>query len=194
MPASSSQRDSQPSQRLFVACDLPEAATAAIASWQRSQLQTGSSVRLAASVHLTLCFLGSTPQEAVPGIVQALGEIGFPPARVTFAPPIFLPEHGRKRVIALGLQPATADPEALERLVSLQQRVSDTLTCLGVYTPEKRPWLPHVTVARFRQPGQPFSLQNVNLQELCVSQMVLYTSVLARGGAVHTPLAVFTAQ
>ena len=33
----------------------------------------------------------------------------------------------------------------------------------GLYEPEKRPWLPHVTVARFRRPGHPFSLQNVNI-------------------------------
>jgi RNA 2',3'-cyclic 3'-phosphodiesterase len=194
MPSSRSQNDARQSQRLFVACDVPEAAAAAVADWQHDELDHAGNVRTAASIHLTLCFLGGTPQDAIPRITQTLGEIRFKPACVTFAPPIFLPEHGHKRVIALGLRPSPADPAAIEHMAALQQQVSAALAALGVYTPEKRAWLPHVTVARFRQPGQPFPLQNVNLQELCVSRMVLYTSVLARGGAVHTPLAVFTAQ
>ena len=68
------------------------------------------------------------------------------------------------------------------------------LAATGFYAPERRPYLPHLTVARYRRPGPPFSLQNVTLPRLCLSRLVLYTSVLDRGGAVHTPLAAFAAR
>jgi 2'-5' RNA ligase len=64
----------------------------------------------------------------------------------------------------------------------------------GSYELEERPWTPHVTVARFRRHGQPFPLQNVNITELRVVRMVLYSSLLKRVGAVHTPIAVFPAS
>ena len=45
-----------------------------------------------------------------------------------------------------------ADPSG--RATSLADRVQDRLEQLGVYEREKRPWLPHVTVLRFRErPG-----------------------------------------
>ena len=50
-------------------------------------------------------------------------------------------------------------PQQLERLLALEQKfamlasdLSERLERLGVYRPEQRPWLPHVTVARFRRP------------------------------------------
>ena len=102
--------------------------------------------------------------------------------------PLFLPAHGRRRVIALEL---TDSDGALGRV---QADVSAALAAEGLYTPEKRPWLPHVTVARFRHPGHPFPLQNVNIHEFGVVRMVLYSSHLERAGAVHTPLADFPAS
>ena len=82
-----------------------------------------------------------------------------------------------------------ADPGGA--LAATQRSVSDALYHLGVYAPEKRPWLAHLTVARFRRPGQPFSLQNVNIAPFGLPSVILYASVLERGGAVHTPLATF---
>ena len=80
------------------------------------------------------------------------------------------------------------------RLRRLQAEVSARLAAEGLYEPEKRPWLPHVTVARFRRPGHPFSLQNVNIGGFGVVRMVLYSSHLERAGAVHTPVADFPAS
>src|SRR5665648_105329 len=64
----------------------------------------------------------------------------------------------------------------------------------GLFEPRGRPWLPHLTVARFRRSCQPFPLQNVNIPQFCVVRVVLYSSLLERAGAVHTPLAVFPAS
>jgi len=143
---------------------------------------------VSASLHLTLAFLGDVDRAHVPAIEQALAAIAWKPATVRVGEPLFLPRHGGKRVLALALvAPAGA-------LAELQADVSAALVAAGVYEPERRPWLPHVTVARFRRPGHPFSLQNVNIGEFGGVRMVLYSSLLERAGAVHTPVAVFPAS
>lgn len=180
--------------RLFVALDLPEDARRALADWQELVFADLRDLRINRSLHLTLCFLGSTPANAVPEIEAALAAQPFSPLLLETGAPIFLPERGRKRVVALPLVTAPQAPTGLPRLLDLQVRVSAALAQAGWYTPERRPYLPHVTVARYRRPGQAFSLQNVNLPELCLSRLVLYTSDLDRGGAVHTPLSTFTAE
>jgi 2'-5' RNA ligase len=190
--ASAGSRDHR--QRLFVAIDLPASALAAISAWQERELAPRQEVRVNRSLHLTLCFLGSTPLEAVPELEAALGALPLRPATVSLGEPLFLPQRGKRRVVALELVAAGGAPGGLERLRAIQADVSAALAATGHYAPENRPWLAHVTVARFRRPGQPFPLQNVNFGEVCLSRVVLYTSVLDRGGAIHTPLASFTAQ
>lgn len=175
-------------KRLFVACDLPHAAAVAIGQWQDAELGSRDDVRVAASLHLTLCFLGDMPAGRVPAIVEALTPVSFSAFELGVTGARFLPERGGKRVVALELD----DREGA--LAALQADVVHGLAERGLYKPEKRPFLAHVTVARFRRPGQPFSLQNVNIPRFGVDQMVLYSSLLERAGAVHTPVAVFTAS
>jgi 2'-5' RNA ligase len=175
-------------QRLFVACDLPGDVGQAVGDWQRTELEPRDELRVSASLHLTLCFLGATPVGKVPAIVQALAGLAFAPFEVEVAGPLLLPVRGPKRVVALGLDDLSG------ALGALQAGASERLTALGVYKPEKRPFLPHLTVARYRRPGQPFSLHNVTIGRFGVDRMVLYSSSLERAGAVHTPLAVFPAS
>ena len=174
--------------RLFVACDLPPEAELAVAAWQRTHLAPQSDLRVMPALHLTLAFLGSVDGARVTDLQRILGGITWSRARCTFEEPLFLPEHAKRRVVALAL----GDPSGTLR--TLQADVSQRLAAEGLYEPEKRPWLPHVTVARFRRPGHPFSLQNVNIGPFGVVRMVLYSSHLERAGAVHTPLADFPAS
>jgi 2'-5' RNA ligase len=175
-------------RRLFVACDLPHSAASAIGHWQDGQLSTHDELRVAATVHLTLCFLGDVPAARVPQIVEALGSVPFSRFELDVGEPLFLPQRRAKRVVALELV------DHRGALTALQADVSRALFERGLYKPEKRPFLPHVTVARYRRPGPPFPLQNVNVSRFGVDQMVLYSSLLERAGAVHTPVAVFTAS
>lgn len=175
-------------RRLFVAADLPHQAAMAIAEWQQRELAEREDVRVAASLHLTLCFLGDVAVARVPTLVAALERVRFGRIELEAGEVIFLPERGARRVIALELV------DEAGALAALQRDVAATLAGLGLYKPEKRPFLPHVTVARFRRQGHPFSLQNVNVPRFCVDQVVLYSSLLERGGAVHTPLHVFHAS
>ncbi len=179
---------SAPSARLFVAFDLPLEVERAVSDWQDAELGARDEVRLAQVLHVTLCFLGDRPQTDLPAIVQALEAIAFSQLEVRFSEPLFLPERGAKRVLALGLEDGQGG------LAALQQDVSQSLAALKVYKPEKRPYLAHLTVARFRRPGRAFTLQNVNVPAFHLSQMTLYNSLLERTGAVHTPLAIFPAR
>jgi RNA 2',3'-cyclic 3'-phosphodiesterase len=177
-----------PSLRLFVACDLPSAARATIAAWQNAELEPHDDVRLNRALHITLAFLGQIPSTQMERLTEALAELAYPPLRSGVREVIFLPERGAKRIVALHLD----DPGGA--LAERQRQVSAALAATGLYRPEKRPWLPHLTVARFRRPGHPFSLQNVNIRRFGVVRTVLYSSVLERAGAVHTPLTVFPAS
>jgi 2'-5' RNA ligase len=175
-------------KRLFVACDLPHAAAVAIDEWQRAELEPRDELRVAASVHLTLCFLGDVPVDRVDAVAETLAAVSFSPFELDVGDVLFLPPRGAKRVVALELVDHGG------ALAALQGDVARILAEGRLYKPEKRPFLPHVTVARYRRPGPPFSLQNVNVPRFGVRQMVLYSSLLERAGAVHTPVAVFTAS
>ena len=185
----SAEAGAQPQRlRLFVACDLPAEAERAIRTWQHTELAAHDDLRLAPALHLTLAFLGSIDPVRAPDLVRVLSGITWTRAQCRFKEPLFLPAHGRRRVVALELDDPTGG------LRSLQAAVSAGLVAEGLYEPEKRPWLPHVTVARFRRPGHPFSLQNVNISAFGVVRMVLYSSHLERAGAAHTPVADFPAS
>jgi 2'-5' RNA ligase len=81
------------------------------------------------------------------------------------------------------------DPTATLR--ELQAALSDALSSGGWYQPEKRPYLPHVTVARV--PGQtrmrPVELTPPPRLEFIAPRITLYRSRLERGGARYQPLA-----
>lgn len=174
--------------RLFVACALPPAVRQALEEWQRRELGRRDDLRIVAPPHLTLAFLGDVDADRVPELEGVLASVTWSAAEAGFKGPVFLPARGRRRVVALELEDATGS------LRDLQAAVSSRLADAGLYEPEKRRWLPHVTVARFRRPGHPFSLQNVNIGQFCLVRMVLYSSHLEPTGAVHTPLADFPAS
>jgi 2'-5' RNA ligase len=174
--------------RLFVAGELPVEMRRAVETWQRGALEGHEGLRLNHALHITLAFLGQVAAARVPELSEALSRVQVRPCDVTVEEPAFLPLRGAKRVVVLRLGDRTGE------LARLQADVAAALAGSGLFEAEGRPWLPHLTVARFRRPGQPFSLQNVNITGFCVVRVVLYSSLLERAGAVHTPLAVFPAS
>ena len=174
--------------RLFVAADIPDAARREIAAWQQRVLTREPGLRVNHALHITLAFLGSVNSARVGDIATALSGIRFHAASVEVDDPVFLPARGAKRAVVLPLR------EADGTLARLQMDVSEALVGDGLYEPPGRPWLPHVTVARVRRSGHPFPLQNVNIEGVGVVRMVLYSSLLERAGAVHTPLNIFPAS
>jgi 2'-5' RNA ligase len=132
--------------RLFVALELPSAVVSEIVAWRSRALAGVEGLRLLPppSLHVTLCFLGSSPLPAVGAIGDALAEVA--PARAgpfTLSLPdlVWLPPR-RPQVAALSVD----DPSGA--LGELQAAVASALVAGGWYERESRRYLPHVTVAR----------------------------------------------
>ncbi|HEX7144849.1 MAG TPA: hypothetical protein VF225_06025, partial [Gaiellaceae bacterium] len=74
--------------------------------------------------------------------------------------------------------------------IRLAADLQGRLERLGVYEPERRPWLPHMTVVRFRErPGLRPPLPA--LGEVSPSDAAAYHSVLRSGGAQYVVLESF---
>jgi 2'-5' RNA ligase len=174
------QSGSDPSRiRLFVALDLPDAARAALAAlepdpeiWRRLAPE---------QLHVTLAFLGPRPREDVETIGPIIeAEAGGPAPSLSLARVLLLPPR-RARVLTVAL-----DGE----LSPLQARVSQTLAEAGVYTPEKRPYRAHVTVARLRPRTPPQRETDLSIAPLHFEgrAITLYASRLHPNGARYEPL------
>jgi 2'-5' RNA ligase len=163
--------------RLFCALRLPSDARQAVADWQNLHLQ---GVRLVApgNLHLTLAFLGSRPAAEVPAIAAALV------AAAGNAGPIRL--QARRYAERSSVSMIVFD-DLGEAGAALAADLGARLERLGVYRPEHRPWLPHVTVARFRQRPR-LTPQPPELGEVSPSDAAVYSSVLRPTGAQYRAL------
>lgn len=174
--------------RLFVALELPSAARRAIATWGRRAFSADDRLRLVAAdaLHVTLAFLGGRDRDGAARIADvALGGVDeLPPPCLTPIAAAALPVR-RPRVVALDL----ADRH--DRAAAIQSDVVERLAGAGLYEPERRPFRPHLTVARVRGKA------SVRLGALPVppdepigpEAVVLYRSDLTPAGARYTPLA-----
>ncbi len=139
--------------------------------------------------HLTLQFLGATELARIPSIIEALSGINIPSFSLHIMGTGVFPTLRRARVLWAGVQPS-------HLLHELQQTVSTRLQPLG-YEPEKRPFHPHITLARFKGlPPQELAgfLQanhDFELPPFTVVHFHLYESRLQRQGATYHPLHTF---
>ena len=180
-PAGSLEGDA--SFRLFCALRLPDDVLDGLVEWGRRDLPEGRGVRLVvrANLHVTLAFLGRQPAIEVPAIAGALRDAaaGAHPARFEVA------RYRETRSVGMLV---LADEEA--RATALAQDLHGRLKRLGVYEPEQRAWLPHLTVVRFRQ--RPRLVPAIpELGPFGPSDAALYHSVLRSTGAQYDVLATF---
>jgi len=125
--------------RLFLALETPDHVASELRRWGRAELTGG---RIPDDFHVTLAFLGRRPRSALEQIVGVL-------RRETATTGSFALEPVRYRETRSVGMLVLADPSG--RATRLAERVQRGLEALGLYEPEKRPWLPHVTVLRFRE-------------------------------------------
>ena len=125
--------------RLFLALELPDDVVAELVRWGKQHLGRGRAVE---SFHVTLAFLGSQPRAALEPIVAALRR------QVLSTEPFELEPVRYRETRSVGML-VLADPSG--GATSLAERVQRELEDLGVYVRERRRWLPHVTVVRFRE-------------------------------------------
>jgi 2'-5' RNA ligase len=125
--------------RLFLALELPDDLVSELRRWGRAELTAG---RMPDSFHITLAFLGGRPRSALEEILGVLRREAAATDRFALEPVRY------RETRAVGML-VLADPSG--RATSLAERVQRGLAALALYEPEKRPWLPHVTVLRFRE-------------------------------------------
>ena len=133
--------------RLFAAIELSEQEREPLLAVQhRLAGNTGVRFTRPENLHLTLRFFGKWPEERLPDLVDALEAIDLPTSPL--AAPLqglrFLPgPHYPQVFIALA--------EAPPPLLALQSEIEACARKLGM-RPENKPYLPHVTLGRLRDP------------------------------------------
>jgi RNA 2',3'-cyclic 3'-phosphodiesterase len=179
--------------RLFVALDLPGAVRDGLGSWGARELADPALRPVPAeNLHITLAFLGQRTPEEVEWATAAVEELAPAAPWIELLDPVARPERGRARVLAVPV----ASP-AVERL---QSELSEILISERLYEPEKRPFWPHVTIARVRAEGRgsrrpmavkkvPGELPAAARQACFCRRLTLYRSELQPSGARYVPLA-----
>jgi 2'-5' RNA ligase len=137
--------DSTDRGRLFVALDFDDAARSALVSWRAEIVSEVPGVRPVAedALHVTLCFLGTCAMDDVSAIAGACA-IGSPAplAGLRLGAAMWLPRR-RPRVLAVAIEDDTG------ALARVQSALAHALEKGGWYRRQARPYLAHVTVARF---------------------------------------------
>src|SRR4051794_17204936 len=164
--------------RLFLALRLPDEALDEIVAWQAASLHGELRVVPRENLHLTLAFLGHRPAGGLPGVAGALRS-----AAAAAAGPIELRLEGYRETRSVGMLVY----EDIHRTGSaLADDLQERLEELGVYRREGRPWLPHVTVARFRR--RPGLRPRIRTGVLIPSDAAAYLSRPGRAGASYAVL------
>jgi 2'-5' RNA ligase len=173
---------------MFVALDLPPQARSKLAVWRDALVEGRADLRPVApeALHVTLVFLG-WQDEAATEAIAAAALASAPPAPMLRAVGVRPLPPRDPRLFALDLE----DFEG--RASALQAGVSDALEAGRWYRPEKRPFWPHVTLARVKRnerrvpplPEQPAP----PAEAFPAAALTLYRSTLRPQGALYEPLA-----
>lgn len=191
-------------QRLFVALELPEAVREAVArrvEEHRGDLPHARWIHPSA-LHLTLVFLGDVDDGPLPALTEALGAAfaPHPPLTLelagagTFPPPA---PRERARVAWLGVRVEGG----VERLQALQGDVAEAARATVDHQPDRRPYSPHLTLARPRKPWRQRDAREfvVAFRESVADPFPVTEGQLIRselgagpgGGSLYTPVASF---
>jgi RNA 2',3'-cyclic 3'-phosphodiesterase len=126
--------------RLFCALSLPDAVLDGLAAWQDEHIRKGRPVTRE-NLHVTLAFLGHRPVEELPAIAQATRESASASDAIRLEPVRY------RETRSVGMLVLS---DAGEAATAVAHDLHGRLEALGVYEREHRPWLPHLTVVRFR--------------------------------------------
>ncbi len=163
--------------RLFLALVLPPDTVRTLVAWQNDVFVDVGDVRIVppANLHVTLAFLGHRPADDVEPVIAALQDLA-PAAR---RPALSVARYRETRSVGM-----LALDDADDRASSFADVVQGRLEALGVYERERRRWLAHLTVLRFRRPprlGPPLP----DLGVFSPSEVAVYHSVLRPTGAQY---------
>ena len=166
--------------RLFCALRVPAETLDDLVEWQGGAVARVAGVRPVPreNLHVTLAFLGHRPARELEAIVDALRE-----AAAVVEPPR-LSVRGYRETRSVGM--LACDDEG-GRATALAEDLHERLEALGVYERERRRWLPHVTVLRFRDRPR-LRPELPALEPFVTSDAAAYLSRLRPGGARYEVL------
>jgi 2'-5' RNA ligase len=180
--------------RLFAGFDLPPDIVGALERLveelrPRARIQWSPPRNL----HITTKFIGEWPEDRLPELKEALASLaGFPPPHIRVRGLGFFPNPHHPRIFWAGIKAPT-------ELRELAAATESTLAKLGV-PKEERPFSPHLTLARIKEPApmQPLreaiaALPSVEFGDFTADRFWLYHSRLSPGGSIYTKLADFPA-
>lgn len=179
--------------RTFVAVELDAACRRALAEALGRLKSFAAGVRWVQpdALHLTLKFIGDLPEADLPAAVECLGgaAAAAPPFTMTVSGLSGFPPRGAPRVIHVGVQ------EESGALAALQRAVEDALEDRLGIAREGRPYVPHITFGRARDPRRCPPTEEIcaavaeqSFGRVEVDSFVLMRSDLKPGGPVYTPL------
>jgi 2'-5' RNA ligase len=164
--------------RLFVALVLPPDVVDRLVAWQRKELASVGEVRIVPpeNLHVTIAFLGGRPASDAEPIVDLLCRL----ASVARRPVLAASRYRETRSVGMVVFEDEGD-----RAAALAADVFTGLEQLGIYEREKRDWLPHVTLLRFRGRPPRLSPAPPEVGVVSPSEVALYHSVLRPSGAQY---------
>ncbi|HKP35381.1 MAG TPA: RNA 2',3'-cyclic phosphodiesterase [Pyrinomonadaceae bacterium] len=178
--------------RLFIAIELPAQVRHAIrqhidllrrelpdvrASWTREE-----------NLHLTLKFLGDTPVEKIESLSQAVRHAAtrVTPFEIEIAGCGAFPTKAQPRVLWIGVSATEPSP-----LQTLFKSLEDECAAAG-FPRDERPFHPHLTIARLRQPHGARDLANLHKEigfdrlSVRAEEVCLIRSELSSQGSRYT--------
>ena len=179
--------------RVFVAIELPSKARRRlvehIGQLQDSIPEARASWGHQENLHLTLKFLGNIPATNVEALSQAVERTAFSarPFELLVEGCGVFPPHGAPRVLWIGID----DPSGW--LDKVYRALEDECAGAG-FEREKRPFHPHLTIARVRKPEGSGRLAAVHKEigfpalPVGVSGLSVFRSELRNEGSKHTVL------
>jgi 2'-5' RNA ligase len=178
--------------RLFTGLDLPAEVVHALDALLH-QLRPTARIKWSApaNLHITTRFIGEWPDARLPDLRAALGGLpDHPPIPIHIRNLGFFPNPRSPRVFWAGVESSPGLPV-------LASDTDRALEPLGL-KPEGRPFSPHLTLARIKDPvplrklrEAIAALPSLDFGSFTVDRFFLYQSRLSAAGSVYTKLAEF---
>jgi 2'-5' RNA ligase len=178
------------SKRIFIAVDVPEEARGVVAEYIADLRSSFSEVRVgwerAEKLHFTLKFLGHVEEANVPKVQDAIAGMihRYQPFTAELSGTGLFPNTREPRILWLGIGVCR------EEMIQLGKEIESAVERLG-FAKEPRPFSPHLTIGRIRQPGKGRDLAAAHLSsvfppiEFSVDHVTIYESILGPSGSCY---------
>lgn len=178
--------------RLFLAVKIPDEIKGSIAHFLEPFLGIRAKVKWVEpqNLHLTLKFLGETPESRLPDLKEAARMVAIDPFELTLSGSGAFPNLKAPRVFWIGVK----EPE--KRLTQLAEQIDYNLSQFG-WEREKRRFSPHLTLGRVKDRSglaevcRAFEQAQFEAATYRVDSFHLVESQLQRSGPIYTDLVRF---